>query len=80
MKIYMAGGVSGNLKPFWKMVSSLLSKGWKYDDAFNYAMKLFLAGTESRHWILKDYADLYGRDERNTQDSCLNIRGGADNE
>lgn len=44
MILYMAGGVSGNLKPLWKMVAELTVKGMEYREAFDYAMKLFLAG------------------------------------
>ena len=56
MRIYMAGEVSGNLKPFWKNVSARLAHGKQ--EAFDEAMKIFLAGGESRHWLQ------YERDER----------------
>lgn len=52
----MAGGVSGNLKPFWKNVSARLAHGKQ--EAFDEAMKIFLVGGESRHWLQ------YERDEK----------------
>lgn len=51
MIIYMAGGVSGNLKPFWSDVSELLNSGATFEKAKREAMQIFLAGGESRHWI-----------------------------
>lgn len=43
MKVFLAGGVSANLKPIW---SSIVN------------MKLFLAGGESRHWIYDNIGDI----------------------
>lgn len=77
MLIFMAGGVSGNLKPFWRYVSALLSQGMDYREAFDAAMKVFLAGGESRHWIMEGYADISCRNERHTSNSGLDIRGGV---
>lgn len=56
MILYMAGGVSGNLKPFWKMVAELTAKGMEYREAFDCAMKSFLAGVNGRRWIIENYA------------------------
>lgn len=77
MLIYMAGGVSGNLKPFWKYVSAMLQKGVEYREAFDTGMKIFLAGVESRHWIQEGYADLSCGDEWFAQDSRRIVRGGG---
>ena len=77
MKIYMAGGVSGNLKPFWKCVSVMLQRGYEYREAFDIAMKIFLAGVESRHWIQEGYADISCRSERSASYGLRNIRGGV---
>lgn len=46
MKLYLAGGIQANLKPYWR---ELLASG---DRAAS--MKIFLAGAESRQWILQD--------------------------
>lgn len=44
MILYMAGGVSGNLAPFWRVLArEKISK--------TQAMRLFLASAESRHWV-----------------------------
>ena len=77
MKIYLAGGVSGNLKPFWKIVSAKLREGLEYREAFDFAMQVFLAGTESRRWILEGYADLSRGNERHSQNSRTPVRTGG---
>lgn len=60
MRIYLAGGVSGNLKPFWRIVAAMMSQGMSYEEAFDKAMKIYLAGGESRHWIMANYAGIEG--------------------
>ena len=77
MLIFMAGGVSGNLKPFWKHVAALMQQGYEYREAFDLAMKIFLAGVESRHWIQVGYADLSRGHERNTRDSRTPVLNGG---
>ena len=67
MKIYMAGGVSGNLKPYWKQLSSYLSFGCKYTEACDEAMKVFLAGGEGRHRII--YEDILSGGKRQKADN-----------
>ena len=44
VKIFLAGGVVGNLHPFWTRVSRRLEKGDTYTNACESEMKLFLAG------------------------------------
>lgn len=51
MRIFLAGGVSGNLKPFWKDTCSLMKNGKTFKEAKEDAMRIFMAGGESRHWI-----------------------------
>ncbi len=51
MKLFMAGGVSGNLKPFWKETCRRMAEGRTLTNATEDAIKIFLAGGESRHWI-----------------------------
>lgn len=77
MRIFMAGGVSGNLKPFWRYVSTLLLQGMDYREAFDAAMKVFLAGGESRHWIQEGYAGLSRGPELASPPVPGNIRGGG---
>jgi hypothetical protein len=77
MRIYMAGGVSGNLKPFWKHVSAMLQQGYEYREAFDISMRVFLAGVESRHWIQEGYAGLSGGPELASFTGTKNIRGGV---
>lgn len=43
MKLYLAGGVSANLKSIWSKITN---------------MKLFLAGGESRHWIYENIGEI----------------------
>ena len=52
MRIYMAGGMSGNLKPFWSDVA----KGKEPDEA----MKIYLAGghINGKYQQLKDYENI----------------------
>lgn len=78
MRIYMAGGVSGNLKPFWKHVSAMLQQGYEYREAFDISMRVFLAGVESRHWIQEGYADFSRGSGVAAPTKPENIRGGSD--
>jgi len=43
----MAGGINGNLKPFWKTVSEKMRCGYSFDDAKEVAMRVFLADSGS---------------------------------
>lgn len=44
MKIFMAGGITGNLKPFWKDTCEHMKNGASYEEATEEGMKVFLAG------------------------------------
>ena len=53
MKVFLAGGISGNLKPLW----TILTKNAKppfTDKDIEKAMKIFLAGAYSRAWLFDD--------------------------
>lgn len=50
MRLFLAGGISGNLFPYWKTVAKLMV-GQPITEAQEEAMKLFLAGGERRHWL-----------------------------
>lgn len=54
MIVYLAGGVSGNLKPFWSAVCKAVDGGKKYEEATDESMQIFLAGGERRHYIVDD--------------------------
>lgn len=55
MRIYMAGGVSGNLKPFF----SAVSRSGKFDlESAEDEMKIFLAGYSSRKYVLTGGTDV----------------------
>jgi len=43
MKLFMAGGVSGNLKPLWKETCRRMAEGQAFTNATEDAMKIFLA-------------------------------------
>lgn len=58
MRIFLAGGVSGNLKPFWSETCSRIKNGQNYKNATEGAMRLFLAGGESRHWIQDELLEI----------------------
>ena len=44
MILYMAGGVSGNLKPLWKEACRRIKEGQPFTNATEDAMRIFLAG------------------------------------
>jgi hypothetical protein len=51
LKVYLAGAIAGNLKPFWTVHGRLFQKdGQLTEDNWNKAMKIFLAGS----WPWKD--------------------------
>lgn len=54
MRMYMAGGVSGNLKPFWSGTRKLVQEGRGFEDATEESMRLFLAGQNGMHRILSE--------------------------
>ena len=51
MRMFLAGGITGNLNPFWRCLSQKLKTGQEFKIAGEEAMRIFLAGGESRHWI-----------------------------
>lgn len=69
MKIFMAGGIAGNLNPLWGNVCKQISKGNTFEQAVRESMKVFLAGVapwrseglydkaiiESRPFILESF-------------------------
>lgn len=60
MVIYMAGVVSGNLKPFWNETAKKLMEGNDIKKASEDSMKIFLAGghVNGKYQQFKDYADM----------------------
>lgn len=44
MKLYMAGGVTANLNPFWKETCKRMEQGQTYENATEDSMRIFLAG------------------------------------
>ena len=52
MIVFLAGAVSGNLKPFWSMVARDVQDGKGYEKATEEAMQVFLAGGGSGGIIL----------------------------
>lgn len=44
MRIYLAGGASGNLTPYFRVLSRLLEKGDKLKEAKEKAMRVFSRG------------------------------------
>lgn len=45
MRLFMAGGVSGNLKPFWKDTCQRMKEGQTFASATDESMQTFLAGS-----------------------------------
>lgn len=60
MKIFLAGGVQANLKPFFRAVADLAKGGKITEEVINKSMQIFMAGGEARHWISNE---LYAKDE-----------------
>lgn len=56
---YMAGGVSGNLKPFWNETAKKLMEGNDIKKASEDSMKIFLAGTASRPYVCQERVTEY---------------------
>ena len=75
MILYMAGGVSGNLKPLWKETCQRMAKGQAFTNATEDAMKIFLAGGESRHWIQDELLEFQKKNELRRTDATLSRRG-----
>ena len=63
MKLYMAGGVTANLNPFWKETCKRMEQGQTYESATEDSMRIFLAGGESRHWIQDELLETQKKNE-----------------
>ena len=50
MRLFLAGGITGKLFPYWRTVAKLMI-GKPIAQAQEEGMKLFLAGGEGRHWL-----------------------------
>ena len=48
MRLFMEGGVSGNLKPFWKNTCQRMKEGESFNTATEESMKIFLAGGQQQ--------------------------------
>ena len=60
MKIYMAGGITGNLKPFWSGTCKKMAEGTRFSDAAGESMEVFLAGghISGKYQQLKEYQEI----------------------
>lgn len=60
MRIFMAGGISGNLKPFWSDAGKRIEQGESFRNATESAMKVFLAGghINGKYQQYKDYSEI----------------------
>ena len=76
MILYMAGGVSGNLKPLWKETCRRMAVGQTLTNATEDAMKIFLAGGESRHWIQDELLENVKKNETRRMICESFLRGG----
>lgn len=59
MKLFFAGAITGNLKPFWAEVSKRLSKGTDIERAKEESMKIFLADTRLRKCYCLEEQKIY---------------------
>ena len=60
MKIFLAGGISGNLRDFWNKVMKIYLTGSRSRDEVIDAMKVYIAGNSIKKKILRE--QLYGCD------------------
>lgn len=60
MKIFLAGGISGNLRDFWNKVMKIYLTGSRSRDEVIDAMKVYIAGNSIKKKILRE--QLYGFD------------------
>ena len=60
MKIFLAGGISGNLRDFWNKVMKIYLTGSRSRDEVIDAMKVYIAGDNNEKRILRE--QLYGCD------------------
>ena len=54
MKIFLAGGVQGNLKPFWKRVCEFVLNGDEFQKACDKSIEIFLAGENGKSKIIRE--------------------------
>lgn len=65
MQLFLAGGVSGNLKPLWKMLANQCAENW------DNAVEIFLAGGESRHEIIASTMHIFRAGEAHFKNERL---------
>ena len=60
LKIFMAGGITGNLKPFWGETCRKMKDGKAFANATEEAMEIFMAGghINGKYQQVKDYAEI----------------------
>lgn len=75
MKLYMAGGVTANLNPFWKETCKRMEQGQTYENATEDSMRIFLAGGESRHWIQDELLETQKKNGAEMQVFIAGIQG-----
>lgn len=56
MRIYLAGGVSGNLTAYFRVLSRLLEKGDKLKEAKEKAMRVFSRGGDKALDLCRNFA------------------------
>lgn len=59
MKIFLAGGISGNLRDFWNKVMKIYEAAHSSRDEIIEAMKVFIAGDNEKKQILTDKLESY---------------------
>ena len=81
MKIFLAGGISGNLRDFWSKVMKIYCASPRSRGEVIEAMKVFIAGDNNKKKILRE--NLFGSDflagenalkERGIYDACQALR------
>ena len=60
MKIFLAGGISGNLRDFWSKVMKIYCASPRSRGEVIEAMKVFIAGNNNKEKILRE--NLFGSD------------------
>lgn len=51
MKVFMAGGITGNLNPLWRGVSKRIANGESLLEASEKEMRVFMADAHTRPWV-----------------------------
>lgn len=71
MKIFLAGGISGNLREFWNMVMKIYCASPKSRSEVVEAMKVFIAGDNNKKKILRE--SLFGSDFLAGENALKNV-------